>query len=252
MISIGEKMVEIKWTPIIIGSISVIILSYILGAILGSWGGTISYLLVTIYVGYNVLGDYRNVAIHGALVGIISGLFFGILTLISLGVSSIGEILAGVIVAGIFGAFGGSIGLIIAEETNYNFTFEEILCSINSEIEVKWTQVIIGFVLAITLAIVFGAFIKSGGYIGYLLATIYVGYIVSGDYMNGAIHGALVGVIGGILGLILTVIATNFGIELGLTVLGTGIISLIFVVIIDIIVGTAGGVIGILIKGEAS
>ncbi len=32
-----------------------------------------------------------------------------------------------------------------------------------------------------------------GGAIGFLIATIYVGYSVDGDYKNGAIHESLVG-----------------------------------------------------------
>jgi hypothetical protein len=38
-----------------------------------------------------------------------------------------------------------------------------------------------------------------GGAIGFLIATIYFGYIVGGEYKNGAIHGVLVGIFMGIV-----------------------------------------------------
>lgn len=65
---------------------------------------------------------------------------------------------------------------------------------------IKWTPVIIGIIIAFILSWFLSV-------IGYFIATVYVGYSVDGEYINGAIHGALVGVItaiiGGILGLII-------------------------------------------------
>ncbi len=57
---------DIDWKTVIIGLVLAIVLGLILGTILGEWGGTIGYLLATIYVGYTVGGDYMNGAIHGA------------------------------------------------------------------------------------------------------------------------------------------------------------------------------------------
>ncbi len=59
-------MVEVKWTPVIVGLVIAIILGIILELFIGSWGGLIAYLIATIYVGYTVGGDYMNGAIHGA------------------------------------------------------------------------------------------------------------------------------------------------------------------------------------------
>ncbi len=67
-------------------------------------------------------------------------------------------------------------------------------------IEVKWKTVIIGLVLAVILSATIEGLITLlagmiiglfGGAIGFLIATIYVGYTVDGDYKNGAIHGHL-------------------------------------------------------------
>ena len=47
-------------------------------------------------------------------------------------------------------------------------------------VEVKWTPIIIGLFLAIILALLFGTFISWGDILGYLIATIFVGYSVGG------------------------------------------------------------------------
>jgi hypothetical protein len=58
--------------------------------------------------------------------------------------------------------------------------------------DIDWKWVIIGIVLAIYFRHIFGLLGSWGGYVGYFVATAIVGYMVAGDYMNGAIHGALV------------------------------------------------------------
>ena len=50
---------------------------------------------------------------------------------------------------------------------------------------IKWTPVIVGLLLAIVLGLLFGMFISWGDILGYLIATIFVGYVVGGDYKNG-------------------------------------------------------------------
>ena len=68
--------------------------------------------------------------------------------------------------------------------------------------DINWKAVIIGFILANCLKYTYSVPSSELGeeYLGYLLATIYVGYTqLADEWMNGAIHGALVGVIGGII-----------------------------------------------------
>ena len=77
----------------------------------------------------------------------------------------------------------------------------------------------------------------SGAIIGFLIATIYVGYVVGGDYVNGAIQGALVGIVAAIILFILALI--GFGVAAGLTD-----------IIILAIIGAIGGLIGVLIGGR--
>lgn len=57
-------------------------------------------------------------------------------------------------------------------------------------VEVKWTPVIIGLVIAIILGLIIEMVLPGWSIIAYLIATIYVGYTVGGGYSNGAIHGA--------------------------------------------------------------
>ena len=53
---------------------------------------------------------------------------------------------------------------------------------------IDWKTVLIGSILAIILTVIL-SIIPLGGVIGYLAVTIYVGYTVGGEYMNGAKHG---------------------------------------------------------------
>ncbi len=57
-----------------------------------------------------------------------------------------------------------------------------------------WSKVAIIF--GILLEFILGSW---GGILTYLIAIIYVGYSVGGDYINCAIHGALVGIIASIV-----------------------------------------------------
>ncbi len=82
-----------------------------------------------------------------------------------------------------------------------------------------------------------------GGLIAFLLATIYIGYTVGGDYINGAVHG----------GLICAIITLILGI---LTVISIGdlvvVNMLVIWVITNFIIGAIGGIIGSLIKRSRS
>ena len=76
-------MVEVKWTPVIIGLLIGIILGEILG-ILTSWGDIFGYLISTVYVGYSVDKNYTNGAIHGVLVGIVAAIIVLLISLFGL------------------------------------------------------------------------------------------------------------------------------------------------------------------------
>ncbi len=129
---------------------------------------------------------------------------------------------------------------------------------------INWAVVIVGYIIAVILSIIFGMFAGILGTIGitifsgpiaYIMATTLVGYTINENYWSGAVHGALVGLIGVIIGLII-------GIPFVLTPLifaGTGTIFLqdvifgilvgsIFSLIVNIVIGGIGGAIGVFLS----
>jgi hypothetical protein len=71
--------------------------------------------------------------------------------------------------------------------------------------KIEWKKVIIGVILSIILVFGIGlaTFGSVFGFLGFVIAIMYVGYSVGGDLKNGAVHGALIG-------LILVVMAESF------------------------------------------
>lgn len=108
----------INWKIIIIGLVSAKILSFVLGIVLGLWS-ILGYFLAMVYVGYVVGGDYRNGAVHGAIVGVMLGIF-NLLILIYNGVFASGfsflliSLILGVLIFNsIIGAIVGVLGVFI-------------------------------------------------------------------------------------------------------------------------------------------
>jgi hypothetical protein len=116
--------------------------------------------------------------------------------------------------------------------------------------KINWKVVIIGLLILLTLEIirytVFGAF---GGIIEYLLATIYVGYAVGGDYRNGAVHGALLGIIFVMISEILLIVLIRGLIEEFIVMI---VFLTLFRAISFGIIGLIGGIIGTFIKKSKS
>ncbi len=113
-------------------------------------------------------------------------------------------------------------------------------------VEIKSTPIITGMILAIILATLFKMVAGSWGeYAGLLLATIYVGFSISGNYTNGTIHGALVGTMGAAIAGILSIMGFKAVLGIVEAVIGLDILILI---IVWTIVGAIGGTIGVIIK----
>jgi len=113
-------------------------------------------------------------------------------------------------------------------------------------VEIKSTPIITGIILAIILATLFKMVAGSWGeYAGLLLATIYVGFSISGNYTNGTIHGALVGTMGAVIAGILSIM--GFKAVLGIVEAAIGL-DIIILIIVWTIVGAIGGTIGFVIK----
>ncbi|MGZ7119727.1 MAG: DUF5518 domain-containing protein, partial [Methanobacterium sp.] len=119
--------------------------------------------------------------------------------------------------------------------------------------------IIIASVVAIVLGNILsvsGIHLHAYGLIILLIASIYVGYSVGGDYINGAAHGALFGIVSAaITGLAILIL----GIFIGIPMFGIesipfgifmGIFAFVFESIIGFFIGVIGGVMGALIKGS--
>jgi hypothetical protein len=118
-------------------------------------------------------------------------------------------------------------------------------------VEINWVTVRKGLVISLILWIILREFAGDiGGLVGFLAATIYVGYKADEGYMNGAAHGALVGIVGGIVGGLIILILYLIG--LGDTAKQlwpvTGLIEAVVVIVLYAIVGGIGGTIGSAIK----
>jgi hypothetical protein len=111
---------------------------------------------------------------------------------------------------------------------------------------INWKAILIGLAILLILEIirfsVFGAF---GGIIEYLLATTVVGYMVGGDYRNGAVHGLLVGIIFALIsGIVLMALIGGLTEEIMVIIISTAV----FRAISFSIIGLIGGIIGVFIK----
>ena len=120
---------------------------------------------------------------------------------------------------------------------------------------INWRTLGIGLILAVILSELLGILGLSisaaaglnwgtiGQIIGYLLATIYVGYSISGNYINGAIYGTIIGFIGGIVSIIIA--GTIFG---TFEVNSASIMVLVLEAVLYGIVGAVGGILGFIIS----
>jgi hypothetical protein len=114
--------------------------------------------------------------------------------------------------------------------------------------KIEWKTLIIGVIAALILAYIIPLFAglgEIGAFIGFVIATVYVGYAVGADFKNGALNGMLVGIIISIISEI-QVLTYNGAFLVGLT--NEMISYLVYVVIFYAIAGSITGFIGSLIK----
>jgi len=118
---------------------------------------------------------------------------------------------------------------------------------------INWKTILIGSLLAVILNLFFSLVVPLGGFVGLIIATIYVGYKVGGEYRNGINHGAIVGVISTLIIEILNLILTD-PIQLEIIIGGevdAFITALLLGIIVMGIIGAIGGFIGAF-KGSKS
>ena len=115
-----------KYLEILYGLILTLFLSIVLGLLLGSPGSLSGFLIATIFVGYRVGDDIAVGAIHGALVGLITGIVFsGSMILMTSYPGGLGTnmmemgilaVIIGIMLDGIIGSLGGLIGSYIRDK----------------------------------------------------------------------------------------------------------------------------------------
>lgn len=114
--------------------------------------------------------------------------------------------------------------------------------------------ILIGIVLTAVLAI-FGIYVGLVAVIAPIIAGIIIGYIYTDNTGDGAINGGIGAGIGGLIYTILAYFAFASVITALTMFVPTGetfAVTAIGALIIDFILGTIGGVIGVLLKGEGS
>lgn len=121
---------------------------------------------------------------------------------------------------------------------------------------INWMAVGIGFIVTLILGII-GVYVGFLGLLAPIIGGLIAGYMITGNYTDGAINGGLGA---GIAGFVVTLIAVLVfggaamalsGYEVSGGVIGAAaIIGAIVAFIVEFILGAIGGIIGILIKGQ--
>jgi hypothetical protein len=109
-----------------------------------------------------------------------------------------------------------------------------------------YAELLIGFILSISLSIVLG--IAAGGlgsYLGFLLASLIVGYRLRGDITRGTLYGALSAISAGtVFALSMLFMALFAGSEIGLSMMEMGFLIMIVGIMVDGMIGALGGALG--------
>ncbi len=117
---------------------------------------------------------------------------------------------------------------------------------------INWKTIIIGSVLVVILNVALSMIAGSlGSLIAYLLAAMYIGYTVGGDYKNIAVHGGLICAILAIILGVFTIITSGVLAEENIDILVV-VVTLLIWAIFNGIIGVIGSIIGSLIKGSRS
>jgi hypothetical protein len=107
-------------------------------------------------------------------------------------------------------------------------------------------EIIFGIILVLIFSIILGLVAGSlGSYLGFLVATILVGYRRQGDLVNGALWGASCAVLAGMVFLASMFLMELFGgLGPGASMMEMGFLALIIGLMVDGLIGSVGGALG--------
>lgn len=109
-----------------------------------------------------------------------------------------------------------------------------------------YLEIILGTILVLFFSIVLGFLGGSlGSYLGFLAATMMVGYRIRGDIGKGALWGALCAVLAGVVFMGTMFLMTLLsGMGPGSSMMEMGILAMIIGLMVDGLIGSVGGALG--------
>jgi hypothetical protein len=112
-----------------------------------------------------------------------------------------------------------------------------------------YVEVIIGLILTLTMSIVLGLLFGSpGSYLGFLIATLIVGYQSRENLANGALLGTVCAVLAGVVFMAAMAIMTFLtGTGPGESMMEMGVLGIIIGLMVDGLIGSVGGALGTLL-----
>ncbi|MEG3225484.1 MAG: hypothetical protein BME94_08275 [Methanobacteriales archaeon Met13] len=105
-----------------------------------------------------------------------------------------------------------------------------------------YIEVVIGLILVLILCITFGLIFGSlGSYLGFLAATILVGFRANGDIATGALYGTFVAVLAGVVFTLVMVLMSFFtSMGPGASMMELGFLAIIIGLMVDGLIGSMG------------
>lgn len=112
-----------------------------------------------------------------------------------------------------------------------------------------YLEIILGTILVLFFSIFLGFLGGSvGSYLGFLAATMMVGYRIRGDIGKGALWGALCALLAGVVFMVTMFLMTSLmGFGPGASMMEMGILAMIIGLMVDGLIGSVGGALGWLV-----
>lgn len=254
------KMENINWKAIMTGSATAIVLSVLSSFLLIfspiiSYGIYVGFIIGALLTGYMVGGTYVEGAKHGILMGIITAIILGGVSMIydlifpreaPVSIVIMGEIYAltiTLIICSMVGSILGGIGAVGGEKMNLN-----------------WKAVIVGLVVTFVIALFTGLYIPKMSLIAPVIGGFIAVYLVEVSYTNGILYGGVPTSIAGLTSTPLVVFLSNqTNIQLAnVTVITGSIASFLYIggaisgFILFLFIGTICGIIAVAVRKKTN